>query len=179
MALWRFVPTVRRAAVTRPTSPRYPLPRYLPDSHYTTQAESVKPPLRPCPKCSSPLPLPVSPCPKCSTLLELPHDLSFHSLLNISQPLPANAAFSSAFDIPLELSQLPSHGFDLDPRDLRQRMLTRQKELHPDKFTAKGVNEVALARELSGRVNDAFSVLADPLTRAEYIVSRGYSFPAW
>ena len=50
-------------------------------------------------------------------------------------------------------------------------MLRRQKELHPDKYSAKGENEVALARELSGMVNDAFSVLADPLKRAEYIVS--------
>ena len=50
-------------------------------------------------------------------------------------------------------------------------MLTRQKELHPDKFSSKGENEVALARELSGRINDAFAVLMDPLRRAEYIVS--------
>ncbi|CAD6575427.1 MAG: hypothetical protein TREMPRED_001418 [Tremellales sp. Tagirdzhanova-0007] len=50
-------------------------------------------------------------------------------------------------------------------------MLTRQKELHPDKFSSKGENEVALARELSGRINDAFAVLMDPLRRAEYILS--------
>jgi molecular chaperone HscB len=51
-------------------------------------------------------------------------------------------------------------------------MLERQKELHPDKFGSKGENEVALARELSGRVNEAFGILVDPLKRAEYIVSR-------
>ncbi len=58
-------------------------------------------------------------------------------------------------------------------------MLSRQRELHPDKFGQKGGNEVALARELSGRVNDAFSVLVDPLRRAEYIVSRHWVSPVY
>ena len=49
-------------------------------------------------------------------------------------------------------------------------MLQRQRELHPDKFSSRGSVVVQLARDLSGRVNDAYSVLADPLKRAEYIV---------
>lgn len=50
-------------------------------------------------------------------------------------------------------------------------MLERQKDLHPDKFSVKGEKEVELARELSGRINEAYAVLGDPLRRAEYIVS--------
>lgn len=50
-------------------------------------------------------------------------------------------------------------------------MLGRQRELHPDKYGSKGEGVVALARELSGRVNMAYETLADPLRRAEYIVS--------
>ena len=50
-------------------------------------------------------------------------------------------------------------------------MLKRQTVLHPDRFVNQGERVVSLARELSGRVNEAYSVLADPLKRAEYIVS--------
>ena len=42
-------------------------------------------------------------------------------------------------------------------------------ELHPDKYSGDD-KAVALARELSGRVNGAYEVLRDPLKRAEYLV---------
>lgn len=144
---------------------------------------------RPCPGCSTPLPLPASPCPKCSHLVRIPQGLSHHSMLNLSSPVQSSSSSSPSsspsesdsksstetdgfvFDIPLELSKLPSHGFDLDPKDLRRRMLDRQKDLHPDKFSNQGEKMVELARELSGRVNEAYAVLGDPLKRAEYIVS--------
>jgi molecular chaperone HscB len=73
-------------------------------------------------------------------------------------------------DIPAELSTLPAYGFDLDPRSLRNTMLTRQRDLHPDRYASQGAKIVDLARELSGIVNEAYAVLADPLKRAEYIV---------
>ena len=60
----------------------------------------------------------------------------------------------------------------MDARDLRMRMLRRQQDLHPDKFSGQGRRVLDLARELSGRVNTAYTVLGDPLKRAEYIVSR-------
>lgn len=49
-------------------------------------------------------------------------------------------------------------------------MLVRQRDLHPDKFGSSGERLVSLAKELSGRVNMAYEILADPLKRAEYIV---------
>lgn len=50
-------------------------------------------------------------------------------------------------------------------------MLGRQRDLHPDKYASGGEGVVGLAKELSGRVNMAYETLADPLKRAEYIVS--------
>ncbi len=124
-----------------------------------------------CPKCSSPNPITQTPCENCSTLLPLPSGLSHHSILDLSTPLAANAAFSSTFDLAKEFSNLPAHGFEVDVKDARQRMLKKQQVLHPDRYTASGERVVSLARELSGRVNEAYAVLADPLKRAEYIVS--------
>lgn len=49
-------------------------------------------------------------------------------------------------------------------------MLSRQRDLHPDKFGSSGERMVSLAKELSGRINRAYEILADPLKRAEYIV---------
>jgi molecular chaperone HscB len=90
-------------------------------------------------------------------------------MLHLSSPVIANAAFSSPFDLPSELSKLPAYGFDLDVKGLRGSMLRRQMELHPDKYSGDD-KEVGLARELSGRVNGAYEVLRDPLKRAEYLV---------
>ena len=59
----------------------------------------------------------------------------------------------------------------MDVRSLRGKMLQHQTKLHPDRFGSQGEKVVSLARELSGRVNEAYSTLADPLKRAEYIVS--------
>lgn len=133
-----------------------------------------KQPTRLCTQCGTAVSHTTSPCPDCSTLLPIAHDVSHHSVLSLSEPVagPSSSSSSGAFDIPSELAKLPARGFDLDPRDLRQRMLQRQKDLHPDKFGSKGPGAVELAREASGRVNTAYQVLSDPLKRAEYIVSQ-------
>lgn len=55
-------------------------------------------------------------------------------------------------------------------KDLRGKMLRRQMELHPDKYSGEE-KAVILARELSGRINGAYETLKDPLRRAEYLVS--------
>ena len=130
---------------------------------------------RPCPSCSAPIPLPASPCPECATLLPLRPDLSLHSLLDLSAPVAnsdtgSGSAARVGLDIPAELATVPALGFDLQPRSLRNTMLFRQRDLHPDKYGSSGAEAVELAKELSGRVNGAYAVLADPLRRAEYIV---------
>ena len=54
-------------------------------------------------------------------------------------------------------------------------MLRLQRDLHPDRFAQSGEKAVELARELSGRVNEAYAVLSDPLKRADYLVR--WTFP--
>lgn len=176
-ALTRLVPSLGRSGLARSkiTGPSRQTHLYsrasmstIPQARrgYTTTTT----PTRPCPSCSAPISLPSSPCPSCSTLIPIPTGLSPHSLLNISQPVPSSSAFSTPFDLPAELTRLPAYGFDLDVKSLRGKMLKRQMELHPDKFSGEE-RAVALARELSGRVNGAYETLRDPLRRAEYLVS--------
>ena len=150
---------------------------YIPRPHaelstaraYSTETQTG--PLRPCPNCNTPQPLTTSPCASCQTLLPISTGLSHHSLLGLSTPIPAPPQLSAPFDLGAELSLLPAHGYTLDTRDLRTRMLKKQTQLHPDRYGSSGEKVVALARELSGRINNAYGTLADPLKRAEYIVS--------
>jgi hypothetical protein len=139
-------------------------------------SSSTNSPTRPCPSCSTPLPIPSSPCPKCNKIIPIPTGLSHHSLLNLSTPI-TSANKSEIFDIPAELSKLPAYGFDLDIKGLRGRMLRRQMELHPDKYSGNET-DVRLARELSGRVNGAYEILRDPLKRAEYLVRLSLLLPS-
>jgi len=127
-------------------------------------------PTRPCPSCNTPISIPTSPCPSCSKIVGIPTSISHHSLLHLSDPVTnAASASTSTFDIPAELTRLSAYGFDLDIKGLRGKMLRRQMELHPDKYSGDD-GDVRLARELSGRVNGAYEVLRDPLKRAEYLV---------
>lgn len=153
------------ATATRPALPQLASSTIAPTLQRRAYS-SPSAPTRPCPKCAAPIPLPASPCPKCGGLVPIPAGLSLHSLLDVSTPLPAS---NGGFDLVGELGRLPAHGYALDARDLRNRMLRRQRDLHPDKQAA----EVDLAADLSGRVNKAYETLASPLRRAEYIVSVG------
>ncbi|ORX40529.1 hypothetical protein BD324DRAFT_574695 [Kockovaella imperatae] len=164
-------------------------------------ADSTSKPQRACPSCQAHLPVTTTPCSECQKLLPFPSGLSHHSILGerapfplpatpfsavsadlscvslslsslgLSEPILADSSSSITFDIPAELSTIPSHGYVLDVREARNKMLHRQRELHPDKFASEGEVIVQLARDLSGRVNEAYSVLADPLKRADYILS--------
>ncbi|WWD19628.1 Fe-S protein assembly co-chaperone HscB [Kwoniella shandongensis] len=140
------------------------------NSSSSSSSSSSYTPTRPCPSCHRQIPLPLSPCPSCSTLLPLPSTLSHHSLLYLSSPILPSSQ-SKQFDIPTELASLPANGYGLDKADLRSKWVRRQRELHPDKYSSKGDKEVDMARELSGRVNEAYNVLGDELKRAEYLLS--------
>ncbi|KLT45942.1 hypothetical protein CC85DRAFT_306428 [Cutaneotrichosporon oleaginosum] len=139
----------------------------------------LRAPTRPCPSCGAAIPLPASPCPSCASLIPIPPGLSLHSLLSLSDPIPAPASAKEAvgarnpgegrpFDIAAELAALPAHGYALDPRALRLEMLRRQATLHPDRNSG----DVEMAAALSARVNKAYEVLANPQTRAEYILEQ-------
>jgi molecular chaperone HscB len=129
---------------------------------------STSTPTRPCPSCNTPISIPASPCPNCSKIVPIPTGITHHSILHLSEPIASTEA-NTTFDIPSELLDLPAYGFDLDVKGLRGKMLRRQMELHPDKYSGDD-KAVSLARDLSGRVNGAYEVLRDPLKRAEYLV---------
>jgi len=149
----RSAPILGRAVVEWTPSHRY---------------SSTSAPTRPCPSCNTPISIPASPCPNCSKIVPIPTGITHHSILHLSEPITSSEA-NTTFDIPSELLDLPAYGFDLDVKGLRGKMLRRQMELHPDKYSGDD-KAVSLARELSGRVNGAYEVLRDPLKRAEYLV---------
>ncbi|WWC91717.1 Fe-S protein assembly co-chaperone HscB [Kwoniella dendrophila CBS 6074] len=126
------------------------------------------PPSRVCPSCSKDIAIHITPCSNCSDLLPLPTNLSLYSLLYLSSPVSKG---NNDIDIPLELSYLNFNGFKLNKNELRLNWLKRQKELHPDKFSSKGDLTINKARELSGRINNAYNVLGDELKRTEYLLS--------
>ncbi|EKM61045.1 uncharacterized protein PHACADRAFT_51528, partial [Phanerochaete carnosa HHB-10118-sp] len=102
-----------------------------------------------CPSCSAPLPTSLPACPKC---------------FFISRPSKS----TTYFDI-MGLSHSPNR-FDVDPMDLKHRFRELQRNIHPDKWSAKGKDAQEVAVELSSAVNKAYSTLLNPYTRAEYIL---------
>ncbi|WVF73085.1 Fe-S protein assembly co-chaperone HscB [Kwoniella sp. CBS 6097] len=139
---------------------------------FNSTSSSTAKPSQKCPACSNPVPLPLSPCPSCSALLPLPSNLTYHSILFLSSPVAASSA-STSLDISKELANTPANGYGINKAALKKNWLLRQRDLHPDKYQAKddGDKSVSLARELSGRVNEAYNVLKDDLKRADYILS--------
>ncbi|CAL8104602.1 unnamed protein product [Calicophoron daubneyi] len=65
---------------------------------------------------------------------------------------------------------------EIEPHELTQRFREVQKRLHPDKFTQKSSYEQKLASDASTFVNRAYSTLARPADRFQYILSlNGYT----
>lgn len=60
--------------------------------------------------------------------------------------------------------------YDVDPAELRRKLLTLSREIHPDRLAGKPDEVVNLSLEIAARVNRAYEVLADPVLRAEYLL---------
>lgn len=58
----------------------------------------------------------------------------------------------------------------LDRTDLDRRHLALQARLHPDRHATATATERRLAEEYTATLNEAHRVLADPLTRAAYLL---------
>jgi molecular chaperone HscB len=69
-----------------------------------------------------------------------------------------------------ELFGLPER-FGIDPGALDRRYRALQSEIHPDRFATSGETERRVALQSSARVNEAYSALKDPVTRAQYLLS--------
>jgi molecular chaperone HscB len=60
---------------------------------------------------------------------------------------------------------------DIDTADLARTYQTLQKLTHPDKFSTASAQEQRIAMQKNAQVNDAYSVLKHPLTRAQHLLA--------
>jgi len=61
--------------------------------------------------------------------------------------------------------------FAIEADKLAERYRDLQQTLHPDRFAAASEQEKRLSMQASIRVNEAYRVLRDPLSRARYLLS--------
>ena len=69
-----------------------------------------------------------------------------------------------------ELFNLPV-SFDVDLSTLPQTYQQLQRLTHPDRFASGSEQQKLVAIQKNAQVNDAYSVLKSPLSRAEYLLS--------
>jgi hypothetical protein len=60
--------------------------------------------------------------------------------------------------------------FRIDARELRKKFLVEQAKWHPDLFTNKSPSEREESDLKSAKLNKAYEVIKDPLSRAHYLV---------
>ncbi|MCW5977471.1 MAG: Fe-S protein assembly co-chaperone HscB [Bryobacteraceae bacterium] len=58
----------------------------------------------------------------------------------------------------------------IDSRSLEKRFYDLSRLLHPDRYTRKGSTERQFSLEATAILNDAYRVLRDPVSRAEYVL---------
>ncbi|GAA5851279.1 hypothetical protein JCM5353_006814 [Sporobolomyces roseus] len=104
-------------------------------------------------------------CPSCST--PLPSPLTSPSCLSCSQLVPPPPSPSTAY----QLFSLPSPPkYSIDSKELKKEFLKLQQLVHPDRFGGQGQDREEWAKVWSGRVNDAYKLLLNPLERGEYLL---------
>ncbi|ELB2796635.1 co-chaperone HscB [Vibrio alginolyticus] len=69
-----------------------------------------------------------------------------------------------------ELFGLPSQ-FKLDGSLLSSQFRELQKRFHPDNFTTGSERDRLMAVQKAAQINDAYQVLKNPISRAEYILA--------
>jgi molecular chaperone HscB len=60
--------------------------------------------------------------------------------------------------------------FLLDEAELERQYLARSRAVHPDFHAAGASSDLAASLELSAALNEAYNILRDPFTRAEYLL---------
>jgi molecular chaperone HscB len=78
------------------------------------------------------------------------------------QAADLSSSFFALFDLPVS--------FDVDLNDLSARFREAQRAVHPDKFANASEAERRLSMQLAGRVNEAYRVLKNPLSRGRYLL---------
>jgi molecular chaperone HscB len=69
-----------------------------------------------------------------------------------------------------ETLSLPAR-FDLGDDAIEQAYLSLQRQWHPDLHAAKAAHERQAAASMSVRINDAYRIVKDPLTRAAHLLA--------
>lgn len=87
-------------------------------------------------------------------------------------PTPNITNYYTLFSQTLPKGPPPATPFDLPLRPLRAEFLTLQNQLHPDKYPPGAPKQRAEA--LSALLNEAHRTLADPLSRAQYLLRIQY-----
>jgi molecular chaperone HscB len=64
-----------------------------------------------------------------------------------------------------------SRQFDLDVTALSIQFRELQRQFHPDKFATSSERDRLVAVHKAAQINDAFQVLKQPISRAEYLLS--------
>eukprot|EP00882_Tetradesmus_deserticola_P016755 GHRQ01017913.1.p1 GENE.GHRQ01017913.1~~GHRQ01017913.1.p1 ORF type:complete len:252 (+),score=90.48 GHRQ01017913.1:801-1556(+) len=118
---------------------------------------------------SSRLPLPVRPLPPPPAQSAAIICFCLHICLHISlhSQQPTYAARACALLPPLH-SQQPT--YDMDPAALEKRYKLLQWQLHPDKSAGKTPEERQYSAEQATLINQAYGVLRNPLSRANYML---------
>lgn len=70
-----------------------------------------------------------------------------------------------------ELFGLPSQ-FQLDGSLLSSQFRELQKQFHPDNFATASERDRLMAVQKAAEINDAYQVLKNPISRAEYLLSQ-------
>ncbi len=78
------------------------------------------------------------------------------------QAVDLSSNFFSLFDLPIS--------FDVDLKVLSARYREAQRAAHPDKFANASEAERRLSVQMSARINEAYRVLKDPLSRGRYLL---------
>jgi molecular chaperone HscB len=69
-----------------------------------------------------------------------------------------------------EFLELPQN-LTVDPQDLEKRFYALSRKWHPDRFARAGVEKQQKALDASALLNDAYRILRQPVSRAEYFLS--------
>jgi molecular chaperone HscB len=85
----------------------------------------------------------------------------FCATCNAVQP-PAAIDHFARLELPVQ--------FDVDAAELDRRYFALQHRLHPDRFASRSARERAVSQNQAVALNEAYEILKDPLSRAEYML---------
>ncbi|KAI1308010.1 hypothetical protein EDD11_004346 [Mortierella claussenii] len=120
------------------------------DSPVKDKGIQKKPETRSCWKCSTSVPYMAVVCTNldCKVVQTLAPGANYYEILGLS----------------------PEPTFDVETKDLRNKFLRIQQQVHPDSYSQNTNGDQIYAQQQSSLANKAYSTLKEPLSRANYIL---------